>query len=311
MYQSSQVQVRWGQWFTEGWNMFAERWQVWVAQTLILLAATVLPFMVMYFGFIAVLVASSNGDRPPEPPPAFIVLFLGFYLVIILAAAFISAGMHHTAFRQLRGEEVRVTDVFRGGPYFLKIIVMYLLFSLAMMIIITPVMIVSALLLPLLILVIPAMFVVSFLAQGLMYFASSLIVERGYGPVQALSESFSILRPQMWMFGAFAFVLNLMATAGMYACGVGMLITWPLWYTITAVAYRDCLGVTRARTFFGQQQMYPQPGEPSSQGYYPPPPSAPAPPPPQQSAGAFCTRCGYQNAENPRFCLRCGTPLQI
>ncbi len=40
--------VRFGEWISEGWNMFAEQWKVWVLNALVLSLVTVVPLLGIY-----------------------------------------------------------------------------------------------------------------------------------------------------------------------------------------------------------------------------------------------------------------------
>lgn len=107
------------------------------------------------------------------------------------------------------------------------------------------------------------------------------------------------------MFTLFPIVVGILAAIGVIGCGVGVLATAPLYFTITAVAYRDIFGLEGGRASFvapqlpnynpqayNQQswanqppQSYPSPGStPPAWGSQPPslfnpPQGQPGPPP--------------------------------
>src|SRR4030095_578062 len=147
-----------------------------------------------------------------------------------------------------------------------------------------------------------------------------------------------------FMFVLFAFIVSLIAQAGSYLCLVGMLVTWPLHFTIAVIAYRDFFGGAGARSFstkvappnaYGApppSSTYSTPGpghwvEQSSQGT--PPPSAvyqsplieaPQSTAPQLPAGTepvrstptgkiVCPDCKAELPVTARFCARCGRSL--
>jgi hypothetical protein len=99
------------------------------------------------------------------------------------------------------------------------------------------------------------------------------------------------------MFILFAFVVQLIAQAGTYACCVGLLATWPLTFTMTVVAYRDCFGVSGALSF-KQASSSPQAG-------YGPTPTTYAPPAAAQLR--TCPKCQTSLPATAQFCPTCGT----
>jgi len=172
-----------------------------------------------------------------------------------------------------------------------------------------------------------------FLAMGLLFFTLPLIVERRMGVIDAMKLSFETTRPNMWMFMLFAFVVGLMASLGQLACYVGLLVTYPLHFLITAAAYKDVFGVAGARQIpamqsppdyapqaYNQQswanqppQSYapPQPPAQPPRQYAPPPPVRPqAPPQPSESATTNCPHCQAVLPRAANFCNFCGKPLR-
>jgi hypothetical protein len=101
------------------------------------------------------------------------------------------------------------------------------------------------------------------------------------------------------MFTLFAIVVSLIASAGSYACYVGLLATYPLMFTMTAVAYRDCFGVEGALSFRETAASPP--------GGYAPAPSFNAQPPQEQTRA--CPTCHTSLPANAQFCYNCGTNL--
>jgi uncharacterized membrane protein len=68
-------------------------------------------------------------------------------------------------------------------------------------------------------------------------FAIPLVVDRGLGPMDALSESWKLTqghRLNIVLAGVLVFVV---AMLGLCACGVGTVISWPLWSISIAYAY--------------------------------------------------------------------------
>jgi hypothetical protein len=64
-----------------------------------------------------------------------------------------------------------------------------------------------------------------------------------------MAESKEVVQKNLIMFILFQFVVQLIAQSGQYLCYVGLLATFPLQFTMSIIAYRDCFGVQGARSF--------------------------------------------------------------
>lgn len=69
-------------------------------------------------------------------------------------------------------------------------------------------------------------------------FAIPLIVDRGYGSIQALQESWAAVKPQFWSYLGAYFIFQMISGAGGMACGVGILFTMPLSIACIVACYR-------------------------------------------------------------------------
>ena len=263
--------VRW-EWISEGWRMFAEQWQAWVIHMLVYFLIMLVPLVPFYALVIAAQLAAHGGE-PAEPPVALFVGFPIFYLAIILLSAYLMAGSYRAALKQLRGGRIVLGDLFSGGGDFLRMLgalfVLAILSAVGFLLCLLP----------------------GFIVWGLFFFTFVLVIDRGLGVFEAMRASYAVTRGNLLMFTLFAFVVWLLASLGAYVCYVGMLVSFPLLFTTTAVAYRDCFGVPGARSF-----APPMP---------PPPPTywAPSPPPPPSGS---CSRCQAPLPANATFCPRCG-----
>jgi membrane-anchored glycerophosphoryl diester phosphodiesterase (GDPDase) len=299
--------VRWGEWISEGWQMFAVRWKVWILQTLIMFLIFVMPFVFIYGWVISAAMVEGRTSLPEEPPPIFVVLVLMALPLIILASIYFWGGLWRTATKQLRGEEVSVRDLFRGGDHFLPllgaVIPLGILYFIGAMLCFFP----------------------AFIVQGLFHFAVPLIVDRRMSVGSAISASFNATKGHWFMFSLFALVLYLLSSSGIILCYIGYLVTFPLQITIMAIAYRDTFGIHGALSFgpastptatsyAGQSwPVEPQPVGPALGA-----PSAPPPPRPlfsqsveaQQQPALHCSQCGAAIARVAKFCNICGSPLQ-
>ncbi|MGH9799453.1 MAG: zinc-ribbon domain-containing protein [Blastocatellia bacterium] len=288
MHEMNPPNVRW-EWIGEGWQMFAEKWQVWVVQILVMLlifAVPVVPFYVMMFS----MQLGATDDQLPEWSPVVVVLAFGIGLLLFLGGPFFYSGFCKTAFKQLRGEQITVGDLFSGGDVFLRVlgaaIVIGILAAIGTLLCILPGLVVA----------------------GLLYFTLPLIIERDLSISEAISASYEAAKANWLMFTLFAIVVSFLSGLGALACGVGVLATYPLQFTVAAVAYRDVFGVTGARKFTGSNQpQYPTNYAPQS--FVPPPQFGEASQP--EPTTVICTNCGTMINPPSRFCSKCGSPTSV
>jgi zinc-ribbon domain len=282
------VEVRFGDWIGEGWKMFTEQWKSWVTLSLGFFVGVIVPIgafvVVMYVMMFMTMTAHQHSrSAPPEiPVMTFLIFYLGLFgLVIVLMplSVLLMGGAYRAAFKQLRGGQVEFRDLFSARDCYWRLLGATLIISVLTVI--------GAMLC-----VIPA-----FIVAGLCFFTLPLIVERNLGVFEAMQASRDVTRGNLLMFTLFAFVVQLLASAGSYACYVGLLATWPLMFTMTVVAYRDCFGVSDARSF---KQTSPSP----QTGYGSPPPTF-MPSPAEQSL--TCPKCQTSLPPTAQFCSVCGT----
>ncbi len=274
-------QVRFGEWISEGWKMFTEQWKAWVINTLVFVLICGTPMIILMGGFYGYLImqisesAARRSSQPPMGPEVLITFYLIFFAVMfftLFIAAFFTGGMHKSALKQMRGGKVELRDLFSGGSTYFPILISSILGAILTMV-------------GMVLCVVPA-----FIVAGCLFFTVPLIIERRLGPIEAMKASYELTKNNLLMFTLFAFVVQLIAQAGSYACYVGLLATIPLLFTITAVAYRDSFGLEGARYFTPN-------APPSPSGYAQPFPDAhqqPTPPNYGQAGVEQYPSSGYQ-----------------
>ena len=223
------------------------------------------------------------------------------YLAIICAMSFLFGGLYSAAFKQIRGEQIAVGDLFSGGRYFSRMIGAAILIGIAS--------IIGSIL----------CFIPGLIVGGLAFLTAPMIVEGGKGTIDAIKASVEVTKRDWIMFTLFAIALALIAGAGGIACGVGVLATYPLLFLGHAVAYRDLVGMPGAHS---QGQFMAPPPPPDYRDYAPAQtpaqPQAPAWAPPTnygstpapESAAKTCPHCGATLARAVNFCNQCGRPLR-
>ncbi|MHC4778438.1 MAG: hypothetical protein ACYTFG_07690 [Planctomycetota bacterium] len=177
---------------------------------------------------------------------------IGFILVL----GVMMFGPHAVALNQLRGRPVQVGDLFST----FNLILPALGFICIILLLAVPSM---------LLLMIPMFFI-----APMFFFVPHLIVDQKMGVIEAMKKSWSVVKQDYWWFLLANLVIGFVSSLGSYACYVGILATMPLFFTIQAVAYRDCFGVSGARSFKSEEAT------PASPPPRPPPPPGPRPPAP-------------------------------
>jgi uncharacterized membrane protein len=288
------VEVKFGDWISEGFRMFTEQWQAWVLQALVMIAALLVIVAVEYvaFFFVVAVVAAALGDSSVV---LILVLLPAFLTLSMIAGSALVCGMYKSAFKQLLGGRVELGDLFSGMDLFVPVVLAQLCVG-------------ALTFVGVLFCIVPA-----FIVAGLFYFTLPLIIHRRLGVIDAMRTSFELAKQNLLMFTLFALVVGILVQAGSYLCYVGLLATFPLQFTIGVVAYRDCFGVPGARTFqappVNPASYGGQPGWPPSAGSPAWPPSAgpsgwpPSAVPPQP---VYCRSCQTPMPPGAQFCPTCG-----
>lgn len=311
--------VRW-EWIGEAWNLFTKQWTAWVLMILV----TVLVMAVIYIPLYSIALFSmmpsvSEDGVVSTGSGVFPILILPVaYGALACAASWLAGGLYGAAFKQLRGEQISVGDLFSGGRHFTRMIVATILIGILAGI-------------GSIFCLIPGLIV-----AGLAFLTAPMIVEGGKGAVDAIKASIEVTKKDWIMFTIFALALGFIAGAGGIACGVGVLATYPLLFLGQAVAYRDLVGMSGAQA----QGQFEPPPPPDYRSYTPSqtpvapssppdyrsytPSQAPAPPPQPPSWAAptnvapsasesttkTCPHCGATLARVVNFCNQCGRPLR-
>ncbi len=206
---------------SEAWRFFSAQMGVWVLATFIMLFATVLFAAPIYVLAVMQMIGNRN------PSMGDMVAFYGYaFLAGILAYVGQTlgyAGMYNIALKQIQGELVSIRDMFSIGGGVLNHIIAGLVISVGVMI--------GSL----------ACYLPAFIIGGLLLFVQPIIVHQKVGAIAAISQSWNLLKGQIWMAAAFYLVITLVASLGAIACGIGMLFTYPLYPIAVSLVYRDYL----------------------------------------------------------------------
>lgn len=277
-----------GEWLSEMFNLYQREWKTWAGQGALFLLVGNGPALAglawYYVALFSALPALQNaGTTPPgSPPPPGVVAaliaalggLLGGSFLSVFLAIFFMAGMTRSAARQLRGEPISVADVFSGGDVYFPALGGYLLVTVACL---------AAM---------PFCYLPALLLAALWMYVHPLIVERRLGVFEAMRTSWNAALPHMWLHVLWLFLLGILASLGVYLCGIGMAFTWPFYSLGLMIAYRDTIGLPGALPSLrtnagappaaGAATYLGDPGASTWASGYPvqPPPAPPAPPPP-------------------------------
>jgi len=282
--------VRW-EWISEAWELFTRQWSTWVLMILVLyliVFAVYLPFIGIFMAMAPTMPQGDDFPTAPVFPVALLALYPVIYVVILSAVAWLLGGLYHAAFKQLRGEQIAVGDLFSGGRYFGRMLGALFLIAIAAGI-------------GGIFCLIPGLIV-----YGMTMLTYPMIVEGNKGTIDAISASIEVTKRDWIMFTLFAVAVYLLASLGVIACGVGVLATMPLLPLTQALAYRDLVGMRGAQS--SAQFMPPPP--PDYRSSTPSYTSAPPPQPWAEPTTMTCPHCGATLTRAAKFCNQCGNVLR-
>jgi len=208
--------VRFGA-LNEAWGLFARRWRTWVVVSLIVISLNLAIEGAVESAFGVGLVLSGGGYRVSVPEA-------GRFVHVLLAAVlngFLLGGMIRLACLQLRGSPAHVADLFGVTEVARELAIGSALYAAGCV-------------------VASSFFVLPGLVlAGLWMFAFPLIVDGRYRAVDALGRSWTALKSRWFMATLFNLSAYGLAGLGTLLCGVGLVVTMPLYALAIAVLYRD------------------------------------------------------------------------
>jgi len=305
MQQLNTPSVRW-EWISEAWNLFTKQWSVWVMMLVVMFLVPIVAYLpAIGLGILAAGLADQDGGGTIIQLLSLLYMLV-FVAIMVCVMPMMAGGLYNAAFKQIRGEQIAVSDLFSGRPYFLRILGAGILIGIAAGF--------GSLLI-----------VGGLIVAGLTFLTIPFIVEGGRGIIDAIKESVETTKHDWIMFTLFALALSFIANAGIIACGVGLLATAPLVFLGHALAYRDCVGVRgqqrqeqfmpppspEYRSYSQPQAAAPQAAAPQAQPWAAPTFVTPPPQPPRpESSTGVCPHCGATLARTMNFCNQCGRSLR-
>lgn len=203
---------------SEAWKLFTQKMGVWVGGSAIVLGISI-AIQILSQGIGFALGLAGKGSDSSSIIAGLVGGLLGF--ISSIAEFGILVGMCRMAMKQIRGQEISVSDIFRPAAGWGAIAVAALLYSLG----------VGA---GCVFCLVPGL-----LLLGLWLFTPVILGEEKVDGVEALRRSFEMLKGQMWLALGVGLVLHIVSGLGVIGCGVGYLFTFPLLPLSIALMYRD------------------------------------------------------------------------
>lgn len=247
----TQTLLDFGDVFGRAWEIYKVHWAMGLA---VVLVAGMINSGV---SFATSIVAALVGQVTQDQAIAVLAGQLG-NIVTQLFQIWISIGQALFFLKTARGQEASLTDLFTGGPYFLKILAATLLLSLLggsilllciipgglMFLIVDPSVAIGVLIAGVLVALVPI--TVLMLSFSQYYY---LVLDRNMGIIEALSFSRQLMQGNKLTLFAIAIVGGLLILAGFLACCVGVLAVAPYVALLYAVVYLIMTGQPTADRF--------------------------------------------------------------
>jgi hypothetical protein len=201
----------------EAWEFLLARWPLWVLTVVVVLAANSVLGGMLFTAF---------GIKKPDGTWPFWIglsrpgLALQFMLTTVVNGLFLG-GMFRMACQQLRGRAVGLGALFSIVDVLPQLLLGSVLYALAVYA-------------GFCVFVLPG-----FIISGVLMFTIPLIVDGGRDATAAVAQSWRALKGQWLVAAVFHAVAGFVAWMGLCFCGVGFLLTAPVYCMSIAVLYRD------------------------------------------------------------------------
>jgi len=211
-------------WLGEAWSLFRENAGLWIFAILIGVYG---PIAFNLFVFVAQGISAHVALGVHNTVDVFHVmsrgLILGVTILDIIFTAYIWSGIFRMAVKQVSGEPISFGDIFSGarnfGPMLIFMIVAYVLVSVGTIVILGG-LLAGALLLP-----------------------GFALIASGEPVGSAISKSITAMWGARFQGMAFVFGMGMIVTLSIFAFGFGPLVTLSMVALISALAYRDMIGL--------------------------------------------------------------------
>ena len=263
-------------WIGEAWEIYRKAWLSWLVLFLIPVASTACLMIYVYTSpqMLALFSQMQHPGVPATPgsltpTPTYTIVSNTLSSVQYLINFIVACCASNMAVRQVRGETIEVGSIFQGMRNWVQMLVFGILFFLCTML--------GAL----------ACCIGMFAVYGLLMPGYAMVAD-GESGTNAISRSLDGMKADWLNASMFAFVFYLILLFGsLLTCFLGAFIFYPMMFIISALAYRDMIGMPSSGgpgIYSGVSgaapwQQYGQPGYgQQAPGVWPPAPSAGQPP---------------------------------
>lgn len=146
-----------------------------------------------------------------------IPMMIGLLLLMSIAGA----SLTKITLKSIRGEQVDFSDAFSGLPMALPAIGLTILSMIAGAVGVL------------------ACCIGSLLVYGLLMLSMPYMIDQKLSVIEAMRRSFETMRPHMWIGMLLYLVYSLVMSLGIFACVIGVIVTFPVYYIIPTLVYRD------------------------------------------------------------------------
>ncbi|MBI2336522.1 MAG: hypothetical protein HYU97_07150 [Deltaproteobacteria bacterium] len=223
---SQEIEIKLGDWISNGFKLFGNQWQQWCLVSLV----------------------------------ALLIMF-GSMLCLFIPLLFVSGALMHSmfyiAFKNLKGESFSVQDVFYGfkNRYWDFTKLMMIITGVSLLLFVIPYgMFIGGVLMAeklgplfafggfgIFFLAILCFVVLSFYFSPRIMLMLPIMVDKGLPIRESYHLADSLCRKKFWWLLLFSLIANFISSVGIYVCYIGYIGTFPLFYTITIAAYQDLL----------------------------------------------------------------------
>jgi len=206
---------------TKSWDYIKPNMGMWAVATIVFYVATMA--VSMPFSMLAEMVGMGGamaGGSAQINWGAYIGFQLIGYLVQGAVVVPLSAGMVSMAIEQIDGKPLNIATMFKPFQNFVPNAIGGIAFM-------------FAIILGCLLCIVPGLYVL-----GRLSFTNILITEQKLSAGEGLKKSWETMAPFAWAMFGFYFVASLLASLGIFACCIGILVTAPILHVSLAQQYR-------------------------------------------------------------------------
>jgi hypothetical protein len=205
-------------WFGEAWKLFSDNWALWVPAVAITFYGPAL--IDGYLWFLTHFTHKFYGASVEHPS----VLVIGVILFNLVFITFMLNGLGYVAVRQVAGAQTNFADIFSGSRNFASTLLWILLVG-------------SVVLIATSLIIYPGVLVASFLLP------SFALVSSGENAILSIRRSIDASKSDHVGGKVVAFSVGLLLLLGFASWGLFLFVTLPIALLVSALAYRDLIGL--------------------------------------------------------------------